>query len=693
MTRSRCGGLPDGSAAWCVLVTLGLYGAEAPGGALARTDIERCVDRLRPQLARCDSLRWSVATRLQRRGLVEEVGDRGESYRLTERGCAVAEGLVRRLEVPLTALSPLQVAVPPAMGVSPCDTTLPHTEYPKSVDDQKPALQATSQDDVSDDDDRPLSLLASRAGVSVAAVPSPQRRRLPAIVSLGDSLGVVSAGIVAIPAPSSRCDVDSTLCGNMPLPSESGPSQSSSRSDLAPPDLTTFAFQPVIEPCLQDSAILHPQAPQSPSIPPPLRLPGGGGGRSGSQRPRRLRVSQSAPPFPLTAVVEVEAESPPSTLATKRRLLAPASSEPVMPTALSAEPSSPSVRGEAATTAASCAQWVPKALSSSARCAAGTTTVSLAQSREEYEGTGRRQRLVLLLDHREVGAGREHAARGAFFRDLAGRLGADAVEARALPLGDVLWVWREELPRSDNAGDVGDAKEQTEYVAGWIIERKTFHDLSASIVDGRYDEQKIRLLEAPGVEGVVYLIEGAGPLFGVAEPARGQGVPKADSHVANRGFGQRLLHRTLPQTTLSTTAAHTQLISGFHVVHTTSTSHTVSLLVALHDALETHGHRRPHAVDGIGVGVVSYLEFAERTRKSCHARVFEAFGRMLRVIPHCGPEATEAIVDEFPTPQAFAVALRDCSDTDLLLRLKARRGGRAPVSAATLAACRELFVG
>merc|ERR1712187_279239 len=81
-----------------------------------------------------------------------------------------------------------------------------------------------------------------------------------------------------------------------------------------------------------------------------------------------------------------------------------------------------------------------------------------------------------------------------------------------------------------------------------------------------------------------------------------------------------------------------------------------------------------------------YREFAERTRKSCHARVFEAFGKMLRMVPHCGPEATEALVNEFQTPHALANALRNNSDKELLLRLKERRGGRASVTAATLAA-------
>merc|ERR1711976_468764 len=107
----------------------------------------------------------------------------------------------------------------------------------------------------------------------------------------------------------------------------------------------------------------------------------------------------------------------------------------------------------------------------------------------------------------------------------------------------------------------------------------------------------------------------------------------------------------------------------------------MSLLAGIHESIRNRGPRRNNAA----AEIVQYREFAECTRKSCHPRVFEAFGRMLRMVPHCGPEATEALVDEFQTPHAFAAALRDMSDSDLLLRLKARRGGRAPVTASALA--------
>nr|QDO16453.1 crossover junction endonuclease MUS81 [Crypthecodinium cohnii] len=268
--------------------------------------------------------------------------------------------------------------------------------------------------------------------------------------------------------------------------------------------------------------------------------------------------------------------------------------------------------------------------------------------------------------------------------DLKKKLGEEAVEGRSLPLGDVLWVWQPETPHC-----WPESIASQELIAGWILERKTFADLSSSIMDGRYDEQKLRLLEAPGLEAVFYLVEGSDALFGLpVDPERG-GKGGGKDHRFGGGFGFRVLNRMLPMSTLSTTAVHIQILSGFHVVHTTSTSHTVASLVGIHRAIEATGME---TLAKTGLPLQTYRSFAERTRKSCHQRVFEAFGRMLRVVPHCGPEATEALVDEFHTPQSFAAALRNNSDTDLLLRLKARqRGARAPVSAAALAACRELF--
>lgn len=659
------GALAVGTPQWCVLAALGLYAGDAPNRALAWPDIERGAEKLRRLLPRCSEPRRCAAFRLMKRGLVEEGGP--GKYRLTERGSIVAETAVRKLEVPLTALSPLRLA----------DAAAPEQQAPlasgsaASGHGTEDATHAREEGSFSDDD-TPLCLLRSR----IAAVASPQKRpqRAPEAHSSGLQLPPeqpttmivsISKRPDACPlpgAPSFLRDAASSPTRSMP-----GAVSGFSAADTTPAEdqlVAVLTSSPEAEAKLDIDALRF--EPHELSVAP-----------LAARSPPRQRLQPEPLPAPLPA-----ARSPPRK---RRRELKPAQSAPPVPAALAASP-------------AACPASPPARQLSTVRSAPASPLVAAAAARPRHppalggisrgdvskirpSGCGR---LVLILDHREVGAGREHAARGALLADLAKHLGTDAVEGRCLPLGDVLWLWREDSPGSEAGG----AAPACEYVAGWVVERKTFHDLSASIMDGRYDEQKIRLLEAPGLDGVVYLVEGAGPLFGVAELTAAE---KAAAAGAGRGFGQRLLNRSLPTATLSTTAAHTQLISGFHVVHTTSTSHTVTFLVAMHRALQEFGPPGLGERAACG-GAVPYREFAERTRKTCQPRAFEAFGRMLRVVPHCGPEATEALVDEFQTPHAFAAALRDSSDTDLLLRLKARRGGRAPVSASALAACRELFV-
>eukprot|EP00913_Durusdinium_trenchii_P030479 g28550.t1 len=201
-------------------------------------------------------------------------------------------------------------------------------------------------------------------------------------------------------------------------------------------------------------------------------------------------------------------------------------------------------------------------------------------------------KLVLLLDHREVGASKEHALKGAMLSELQKRLGVEAVEARVLPLGDVLWIWRNEKGEELVAG---------EWCSLWS----------------------------------------------------GRGSFSVDC----AGWVRPRLWAALGRATALRKSTQQQC--------------------------------QPYAADLRLQCHVSYEDFAERTKKHGQRRVFEAFGRMLRVVPGCGAEATEALVDEFQTPQAFATALRDFSDAELLQRLK--RHGRVTRSA--LAACRALFAG
>ena len=106
-------------------------------------------------------------------------------------------------------------------------------------------------------------------------------------------------------------------------------------------------------------------------------------------------------------------------------------------------------------------------------------------------------KLVLLLDHREIVQRRNP-------RILERKLLEQNVncEVRALGVGDVQWI-----ARRDRSGE-----EAQEFMMNVIVERKEVHDLSGSIIDRRFFEQKLRLAsvrEDCGNVRIIYLVEGS----------------------------------------------------------------------------------------------------------------------------------------------------------------------------------------
>ena len=75
-----------------------------------------------------------------------------------------------------------------------------------------------------------------------------------------------------------------------------------------------------------------------------------------------------------------------------------------------------------------------------------------------------------------------------------------------------------------------------EFVLDFIVERKTADDLAASILDGRYEEQKFRLKNC-GINNVTYLVEG--------KPSN---------------------HCRLPEAVLKKACIHTQIFHGFNIL-------------------------------------------------------------------------------------------------------------------------------
>ena len=98
---------------------------------------------------------------------------------------------------------------------------------------------------------------------------------------------------------------------------------------------------------------------------------------------------------------------------------------------------------------------------------------------------------VLLLDAREVFSRRDRSEMHS--RLLQANIPCEKVQ---LPLGDMLWVARRKR-----------LGHEVDFVTNFIVERKTMADLALSIIDGRYEEQKMRL-EQSGLRRRIYLVEG-----------------------------------------------------------------------------------------------------------------------------------------------------------------------------------------
>lgn len=142
---------------------------------------------------------------------------------------------------------------------------------------------------------------------------------------------------------------------------------------------------------------------------------------------------------------------------------------------------------------------------------------------------------VLLIDNRER-KGKENQF---FFAGMMNRLQVP-VESRMLLAGDFIWT------------DTVDAQE---LFCNLVVERKTFRDLIHSLRDGRYREQKKRLLSLPGTK--VYLVEGR--------------IPKDPPH----------LLKTFFSCILSTVQG------GFFALHSSCIEESLYLLLLLHRYIQS----------------------------------------------------------------------------------------------------------
>jgi ERCC4-type nuclease len=257
---------------------------------------------------------------------------------------------------------------------------------------------------------------------------------------------------------------------------------------------------------------------------------------------------------------------------------------------------------------------------------------------------------------------------------------------------------------------------EEEYMLDYIIERKSCNDLAASIIDGRYNEQKLRLANS-GMR-VTYLIEGDPHQTSLG----GTGGPRAAVGGGPIKIGAKHI---------LTAMANTQVLAGFHVVQTTTIDATIAHLGAMHRIVEanflsslacqressieeeggevytTTGYsstssssstpigikRKPFSSGTSGMSsskgasqtlssssshkicpndcctlmgrptvlqrVMTYASWSQLMKRPRHFTAMNLFGRALRQVNGCSAERAQAILERYPTPASLLLGYKN----------------------------------
>ena len=157
------------------------------------------------------------------------------------------------------------------------------------------------------------------------------------------------------------------------------------------------------------------------------------------------------------------------------------------------------------------------------------------------------------------------------------------------------------------------------------------HDLALSIIDGRYQEQKLRL-HACALRKRVYLIEGKWSSQDV-----------------------------MPSERLRT-AMHFTQAEGFLVQHCETADDSLRFLASVHEQVASMLPGGSAAVDGGGApGWLpeprqTYAAFAATAVKNKEATVGSIFGKQLRQVEGMSANKTEALLRDFPVPSRLIEA-------------------------------------
>ncbi|XP_050441764.1 crossover junction endonuclease MUS81 [Adelges cooleyi] len=209
-------------------------------------------------------------------------------------------------------------------------------------------------------------------------------------------------------------------------------------------------------------------------------------------------------------------------------------------------------------------------------------------------------------------------------------------EMRRLSIGDFAWVCRD--------------CHNNELMLPYIIERKRLDDLSSSIQDGRFHEQKFRLKQC-GIKNKIYLLE----------------------------MGKK--YHGLPLANLLQGIANTEVVDEFTIIKTENHLESISYIASLTSLLTDMYSNKllttcmdDHPDSGYGstadaVTLISFKTFNKCSSKSKNMTVRDMFIRHLLQIRGLSVKKAFAIVEHYPTPISLIRAFRSSRNPLLLANI------------------------
>jgi len=174
----------------------------------------------------------------------------------------------------------------------------------------------------------------------------------------------------------------------------------------------------------------------------------------------------------------------------------------------------------------------------------------------------------------------------------------------------------------------------------YVFERKTPNDLISSIKDGRYKEQKTRLLSNIQVSNITYIIEG-------------------DTVVSNNKYNANILHGSY---------LHTMFRDNIRIVYTKNTSETATFIMILCGKLLDNPDKFSNSsriLIDIDNNQESYTDCLKlKQKKIANIDVNTCYIMQLSQIPNISNVIAKNIVSIYPTYREFIYALDNIKTDD-----------------------------